>query len=64
MGRLDLWLFFDADEKLARSEQDTDFDGRINQRSFYEKGQILRMEEDTEHGPLPLPSPLRVERAG
>lgn len=46
-GIVDVTRFFDASGATIREEHDFDFDGRIDQISYFENGQIVRAELDT-----------------
>jgi hypothetical protein len=47
-GKVDVERFYEADgEHVAQERHDFDFDGRLDQLSFYEDGQLVRKELDT-----------------
>jgi hypothetical protein len=46
-GRVDITRMFGEDGKIAREQHDFDFDGRLDQMSFYEGGVLVRKQLDT-----------------
>ncbi|MBN8615994.1 MAG: hypothetical protein J0L92_35715, partial [Deltaproteobacteria bacterium] len=47
-GMVDITRFFDEDGRtIVREEHDFDFDGRLDQISYFENGEIVRSELDT-----------------
>lgn len=47
-GRADRRLFYDSARRLARTEEDLDFDGKMETFSHYRDGQLVRRRSDTD----------------
>ena len=45
-GKVDLWRYYGPDGRIVMDAYDFDFDGRIDQINFYEKGSVIRKEKD------------------
>jgi hypothetical protein len=45
-GRPDVWRIYDADHHLTEVFRDTNLDGHLDVREFYEKGALVRRESD------------------
>ncbi len=43
-GHVDVWLIYNDSEQLKEQLSDTDFDTKIDQRDFFEKGQVVQRE--------------------
>src|SRR5262249_54375862 len=45
-GRPDVWRFYDADHHLTEVFRDTNLDGQLDVREYYEEGALVRRESD------------------
>ena len=52
-GKVDITRYYGEDESIEREAMDLDFDGRVDQVNYFEKGAIVRKERDLDYDGRP-----------
>jgi hypothetical protein len=52
-GKVDVWKYYDEKEQLSKEALDLDFDGHIDQVTFFKDGQVEHKERDLDYNGKP-----------